>query len=87
MTFEIDERTLIVNQQLEIEKLKNMLQAYENARIKISNIIYGIGGPLNDNKLEYSDEQLTDFYNIKEAFGIAWDDNFKNMEYCILKIY
>lgn len=67
------ESELIAKQQLEIEELKLEVADYKKARKKVFNIIYGIGGPLNDNKLKYDKYQMTDFFKIKEILNLNWD--------------
>lgn len=60
------EQELIAKQSLEIanlsEKLDNVILYTQKALIQI----YGIGGPLNDNKLGYNKEQMITFYRIAE---------------------
>ena len=57
---------LIAKQQLEIEELNLAVKQYKEAEESIYNIIYCIGGPLNDNKLGYTKKQMLDFFRIKE---------------------
>jgi len=56
---------LITKQQLEIESLKSENEFLRKSHDNIFNIIYCIGGPLNDNKLGYTKEQMMDFVKIK----------------------
>jgi len=59
------ELELIAKQQLQIEDLIRLL---EEARANIREIhgsIVGIGGPLNDNKLGYTKEQLKIFWYVE----------------------
>jgi len=62
MSEEKDE--LIVKQALKIEDLESILEEYRKADKAIHNIIYCIGGPLNDNILQYSHKQLGTFAEI-----------------------
>jgi hypothetical protein len=62
---------LIAKQQLEIEMLKEESKRHAEACDEVHRIIYCIGGPLNDNKLGYTREQMRDFWAIKEALGLA----------------
>ncbi len=55
---------LITKQQLEIEELKIRVEDYQDMSNSIHNLIYCIGGPLNDNKLQYSKKQLSTFLAI-----------------------
>lgn len=65
----MNELELIAKQQLEIEVLKKDLEVHKELEDDLYNIIYCIGGPLNDNKLQYSKEQLSTFANISHIFG------------------
>lgn len=47
---------------LEVEDLRNRIH-------RASSHIYCIGGPLNDNKLGYSKEQLATFFRISQELG------------------
>lgn len=58
---------LIAQQQLEIAELKDRLEACRISFCDISNLLYGIGGPLNDNKKQYTDIQKVDFLRIDAA--------------------
>ena len=60
----MSEEKLIAQQALEIAMLKEKLMEYKEAELNIHNYIYAIGGPLNDNKLQYTTEQKKDFYQI-----------------------
>jgi len=55
---------LIARQQLEIANLKASNKTMNDNLHKIYNICYCIGGPLNDNKLQYTRGQMKDFYHI-----------------------
>lgn len=59
-----DKNRLIANQQLEIQNLINELEEYKDAIQEINNILYAVGGPLNDNTLKYDKKQLETFFNI-----------------------
>lgn len=55
---------LIASQELEIQNLKQQVTLKDEALSTISNLLTCIGGPLNDNKLGYSKEQLVTFNKI-----------------------
>ena len=55
---------LIVKQALKLERLKAELADYKAAEKEISALMVCIGGPLNDNKLGYSPDQLKPFQAI-----------------------
>lgn len=57
---------LIAKQARLIAELTEAVAAYGEAERNIHAIIYGIGGPLNDNKLGYSKEQMLTFLRIAE---------------------
>ena len=61
---------VIAIQAVKIEKLKRQIKMDKEAKDKVFYIIYGIGGPLNDNKLGYSKEQMKDFWEIVTALGL-----------------
>jgi hypothetical protein len=61
---------LIAKQQLEIEHLKLRLKFAEEGRKKVHNILFCIGGPLNDNIKGYSKDQLGPFGDIANALGL-----------------
>lgn len=61
---------IIAIQAVKIEKLKRQIKMDKEAKDIVFNIIYGIGGPLNDNKLCYSKEQMKDFWEIVTALGM-----------------
>ena len=58
---------LIVKQQLEIEQLKQDLDEYREACKKVVMRTVCIGGPLNDNVLQYTRKQMGDFFFIKKT--------------------
>jgi len=57
---------LITKQALEIERLKELVTISDDKLLDINRIICCIGGPLNDNKLKYTNEQLTPFWKISK---------------------
>ena len=57
---------LISKQAMKIYKQKKLIKDYTTRLRCIHNTIYCIGGPLNDNKLGYTKEQMKDFYKIAE---------------------
>ena len=60
----VNERDLIADQAKQIYFLKNKVEDYEQALKAIKNVTVCIGGPLNDNVLGYSKEQLGPFSRI-----------------------
>lgn len=56
---------LIVSQQLE-----RQLNEFEEASKNIGGIIYGCGGPLNDNCKQYTSDQMKDFWDIANQLGL-----------------
>lgn len=58
--------TLITKQQLQIEEMKERLELYGRAVREAIGVMVCIGGPLNDNKLRYTQEQRRDFHRIQE---------------------
>lgn len=59
----IDEKLLIVKQQLKIENLEEKLLEYAHAFNNIYSALYRIGGPLNDNKLGFNPDQRAYLYH------------------------
>lgn len=53
----------LIKENLELKNTNKKLYKFLK---KICNMIYCIGGPLNDNKLKYSNEQLVIFSEIAE---------------------
>ena len=60
---------LIAKQQLEIEELKEENAGLRADHEKIYYRLYNIGGPLNDNVLNYSKKQLKTFFDISNILG------------------
>jgi hypothetical protein len=58
---------LIVEQQLMIRKLTRKLDEAKDREREIDLCLYCVGGPLNDNKLGHTKEQLRDFWDIARA--------------------
>jgi hypothetical protein len=56
--------TLIAEQLLQIKDLEQRLEERENALREILGLLVCCGGPLNDNYLRYSKEQLVIFARI-----------------------
>lgn len=65
---------LVVEQQLEIRSLKQSLAIADELADNIRSILYCIGGPLNDNKLGYTKEQLSTFFEIAENLPAEVDN-------------
>ena len=55
---------LIARQAKENAELRDEVAELKERIVSVNNILYCIGGPLNDNKLEYSREQLSTFFAI-----------------------
>lgn len=62
----MDKDKLIAKQQLEIEELKEENNYNKDSLERIHSILYATGGPLNDNILGYSKEQLGPFFMISK---------------------
>lgn len=60
---------LIAEQQLLIREQKKELIAWRKSGENIRTIIYCVGGPLNDNKLNYTREQMGDFQKIVDELS------------------
>lgn len=63
---EITEAKLIAEQALKIYNLEAEVTRMEDDRRSIRMIIYGIGGPLNDNVRGYTRDQMVPFAQIAE---------------------
>jgi hypothetical protein len=63
---EITEAQLIASQALKIANLEAEVTRMEDDRRSIHMIIYGIGGPLNDNVKGYTKNQWADFHLIAQ---------------------
>lgn len=57
---------IIAKQQIEIENLREWQGWVKIDFENIRSILYCIGGPLNDNVLNYSKEQLSTFFRIAD---------------------
>ncbi len=57
---------IIANQARKIAELEEKLDRYEQSRVRIRQILYSIGAPLNDNILDYNEDQLKPFFRIAE---------------------
>ena len=65
---------LIASQAKQIYILEKLCNQYlENVR-KVNKMLYCIGGPLNDNKLKYTKEQLQIFFLIQETLEMVYED-------------
>lgn len=60
----MNDEILIAQQARKIAELEEILKDFNDARDKIRIIIYCVGGPLNDNKLQYTKQQMGDFGRI-----------------------
>lgn len=65
----MEDDRLIAQQARRIAELEEKLAKAENVWNNIHMEIYGIGGPLNDNKLEYNKEQKIPFRRIANLIG------------------
>ena len=61
---------LIYEQAMKISKMEKQIRDYNSRLVRIHNICCCIGGPLNDNKLDYTREQMGDFFAIVEETDI-----------------
>lgn len=57
---------IIANQARKIAELEEKLYRHEQSRVRIRQILYSIGAPLNDNVLGYTEDQLKPFFRIAE---------------------
>jgi len=64
------ELKLISEQALEIMSLKIAIGHYKEGMNDIYNVLYCIGGPLNDNVRQYTKEQLIPFVQITNSLII-----------------
>ena len=63
------EQELIARQAKQIEELRDEVADLKGRNRKAWMRIYCIGGPLNDNKLGYSKQQMVTFARIAEELG------------------
>lgn len=73
----LDYEKLCAQQALQIANLTARVKAMNEAMRKIHMEVYGIGGPLNDNKLGYSRQQMVPFSRIAaqaDGWGRMEDD-------------
>ena len=61
---------LIARQAKRLEELRVELDEIKGGVRSVHMLIYGIGGPLNDNGLGYTKEQRTVFHRIAEELGL-----------------
>lgn len=66
---------LIARQARKIEELKDELADLKERARRARLHIYCIGGPLNDNKLGYTREQMVTFALIADDLGEGGDDD------------
>lgn len=62
---------MIALQSIKLEKQKLKIKAFKKAEEEIHGIIYGIGGPLNDNCLGFTPDQFPAFKKIHDAITRA----------------
>jgi len=65
----MEKTKLIAQQALKIAELEEKIEIAKTERHEIYGILYCIGGPLNDNKLQYSKLQLSTFARIVNILG------------------
>ena len=63
------ESDLIARQAKQLEELRDEVSDLKERARRARLHIYCIGGPLNDNKLGYSKQQMVTFYRIAEELG------------------
>ena len=56
----------IANIAIKNENLQEKLEVFQKANEEITGLLTCIGGPLNDNKMQYTKEQLSIFFKIKK---------------------
>jgi hypothetical protein len=66
----MNDMEVIYRQTKQIEELKSIVSDLNSRIKKACTLIYCIGGPLNDNKLKYSNEQLKIFQQIVDELDI-----------------
>ncbi|MDY0072478.1 MAG: hypothetical protein RBR77_07490 [Thauera sp.] len=66
---EVTEAELIARQAKHIEELRDEVVDLKERIRRARRYIYCIGGPLNDNKLGYSREQMVTFARIADELG------------------
>lgn len=54
-----------------VEKQRQQIKHPRGAAKRIHLLMYNIGGPLNDNKLQFTKEQLLIFQQIANELGLA----------------
>ena len=55
---------LIAKQTRQIANLEEQVRDYRDSAKRVVSLIYGIGGPLNDNKLGYTKDQMLDWTRV-----------------------
>lgn len=60
----MSKNSLIAKQALKIDALETLIDVRNNKLDKIHQMFISVGGPLNDNKLDYSREQQSIFHKI-----------------------
>jgi hypothetical protein len=60
---------LIARQAKQLEELRDEVADFKERRRKARSHIYCIGGPLNDNRMEYSRAQMVTFQRIADELG------------------
>jgi len=63
------EAELIARQAKQIEELRDEVADLKTRAMRAASHIYCIGGPLNDNRLEYSKQQMVTFSRIADELG------------------
>jgi len=69
----MDDTEIIARQARKIEILEQTVAELEGSIDQVRLCICGIGGPLNDNKFQYSKAQAEIFFQIAEYLGFSWD--------------
>lgn len=72
---------LIVKQQLQIEKQLKILSANKKAVDKVCSLLVCIGGPLNDNRMEFTEKQMEVLKEIADLLdcnnpNVPWETGF-----------
>lgn len=55
---------LIAKQARQIANLEEQVKDYRDSAKRVVSLIYSVGGPLNDNKLGYTKEQMLDWTRV-----------------------
>jgi len=72
--------SLIGNQQLKIAEYEGYFKINEKTIEQLLNKFFNVGGPLNDNKLKFNEEQLKYILSIKELVDNIYGFDVDNID-------